>query len=50
MVAPTPYTSRFHVISIFRAPVMGEVYRAKDTKLDRQVAIKVLPSALARDP
>ncbi len=29
---------------------MGEVYRATDTKLKRDVAIKVLPSALAADP
>src|SRR4026207_1887707 len=29
---------------------MGEVYRATDTKLKRQVAIKVLPDALAADP
>jgi serine/threonine-protein kinase len=29
---------------------MGEVWRATDTKLDRQVAIKILPEALAADP
>ena len=28
---------------------MGEVYRAKDTTLDRDVAIKILPDAFAHD-
>ena len=39
----------YEVLSAIGAGGMGEVYRARDTKLDRDVAIKVLPSHLAAD-
>ena len=40
----------YQIQSLLGAGGMGEVYRARDTKLHRDVAIKVLPSAVAYDP
>ena len=40
----------YRVESKLGAGGMGEVYRATDTTLDRNVAIKVLPADVARDP
>jgi eukaryotic-like serine/threonine-protein kinase len=39
----------YEVLAPIGAGGMGEVYRARDTKLDREVAIKVLPESVARD-
>jgi serine/threonine protein kinase/Tol biopolymer transport system component len=40
----------YEILSAIGAGGMGEVYRARDTRLDRTVAIKVLPAHLAGDP
>jgi len=39
----------YEILSALGAGGMGEVYRARDSRLNRSVAIKVLPSALASD-
>jgi Tol biopolymer transport system component len=40
----------YEVIAPIGAGGMGEVYRARDTRLGREVAVKVLPQELAHDP
>src|SRR5580765_1472616 len=40
----------YEVLSLLGAGGMGEVFRARDARLGRDVAIKVLPESLATDP
>src|ERR1700730_708795 len=42
--------SSYEILALIGKGGMGEVYRARDTKLKRDVAVKVLPPAFANDP
>jgi serine/threonine-protein kinase len=49
-LAPGARLGPYEILAAIGAGGMGEVYRARDTKLDRGVAIKILPDAFAADP
>jgi len=49
-IAPGTRLGPFEVTALIGAGGMGEIYRARDTRLDRTVAIKILPPELAADP
>ena len=49
-LAPGTRLGPYEVLAAIGAGGMGEVYKAKDTRLDRFVAVKVLPEDLAKNP
>ena len=48
-LSPGTRLGAFEVVAAIGAGGMGEVYRARDTKLQRDVALKILPDSLADD-
>lgn len=48
-MSPDTLLGAYEIVVPLGAGGMGEVYRARDTKLNREVALKVLPAAFARD-
>src|SRR6516165_1924416 len=49
-LAPGTRLGAYEVIAALGAGGMGEVYRARDTRLRRDVALKVLPPEVTREP
>ena len=49
-LAPGTQLGPYEIVAPLGAGGMGEVYRARDTRLGREVAVKVLPAAFAADP
>jgi Tol biopolymer transport system component len=49
-LAPGTHLGPYEIAAPLGAGGMGEVYRARDTRLERTVAVKILPSQLSSDP
>jgi serine/threonine protein kinase len=49
MLTPGTTLGPYEILSSLGVGGMGEVYRARDSRLDRDVAVKVLPEDMARD-
>ncbi len=49
-LAPGTKLGRYEILNAIVAGGMGEVCRARDTRLDRAVAIKILPAQFSSDP
>jgi len=49
-LSPGTRLGAYEVVALLGAGGMGEVYRARDTKLERDVALKILPESFTVDP